>query len=62
MERGSKGSEGGQRCQTFRPTGTPIENALSELWSIFDFLMPGFLGGYKHFKEKYGAAGDGKTG
>ena len=34
-------------------TGTPIENSLSELWSIFDFLMPGFLGGYKHFKEKY---------
>ena len=22
-------------------TGTPIENSLSELWSIFDFLMPG---------------------
>lgn len=37
----------------FALTGTPIENALSELWSIFDFLMPGFLGGYKHFKEKY---------
>ena len=24
-------------------TGTPIENRLSELWSIFDYLMPGFL-------------------
>lgn len=34
-------------------TGTPIENRLSELWSIFDFLMPGFLGGYKSFRENY---------
>ena len=40
-------------ARRFALTGTPIENALSELWSIFDFLMPGFLGGYKHFKEKY---------
>ena len=34
-------------------TGTPIENSLSELWSIFDFIMPGYLFGYKKFKEKY---------
>ena len=34
-------------------TGTPIENSLSELWSIFDFCMPGFLYTYKMFKEKY---------
>ena len=33
-------------------TGTPIENRLSELWSIFDYLMPGFLYNYKRFKEK----------
>lgn len=33
-------------------TGTPIENRLSELWSIFDYLMPGFLYSYKRFKEK----------
>jgi SNF2 family DNA or RNA helicase len=33
-------------------TGTPIENRLSELWSIFDFLMPGLLFSYKHFKEE----------
>lgn len=32
-------------------TGTPIENRLSELWSIFDYLMPGFLYSYKHFKD-----------
>jgi len=37
----------------FAMTGTPIENRLSELWSIFDFLMPGYLGTYKKFKERY---------
>ncbi len=34
-------------------TGTPIENQLSELWSIFNFLMPGYLFNYKHFKTYY---------
>lgn len=34
-------------------TGTPIENALSELWSIFDFIMPGYLFGYRKFRESY---------
>ena len=34
-------------------TGTPIENRLSELWSIFDYLMPGFLFGYQKFKKEY---------
>ncbi|MBP2057201.1 SNF2 family DNA or RNA helicase [Lactobacillus colini] len=34
-------------------TGTPIENNLSELWSIFDYLMPGFLGKYEYFKNNY---------
>ncbi len=33
-------------------TGTPIENRLSELWSIFDFLMPGFLYPYETFKRE----------
>lgn len=37
----------------FALTGTPIENRLSELWSIFDFLMPGFLGSYERFRERY---------
>lgn len=37
----------------FALTGTPIENSLSELWSIFDFIMPGYLFGYKKFKEVY---------
>lgn len=34
-------------------TGTPVENRLSELWSIFDFLMPGLLGGFERFRERY---------
>jgi len=34
-------------------TGTPIENSLAELWSIFDFIMPGYLFGYKKFKNLY---------
>ena len=33
-------------------TGTPIENRLSELWSIFDYLMPGFLYKYETFKKE----------
>lgn len=36
----------------FALTGTPIENRLSELWSIFDYLMPGFLYGYEVFKKE----------
>ena len=34
-------------------TGTPIENRLSELWSIFDYLMPGFLYKYETFKKSF---------
>lgn len=34
-------------------TGTPIENSLDELWSLFDFLMPGLLSSYERFAEKY---------
>lgn len=37
----------------FALTGTPIENRLSELWSIFDYLMPGFLYGYETFKKDF---------
>ncbi len=37
----------------FALTGTPIENSLSELWSIFDFIMPGYLFSYKNFKATY---------
>ena len=34
-------------------TGTPIENRLSELWSIFDYLMPGYLYTYHKFRNDY---------
>ncbi|KAL9644607.1 hypothetical protein ABK040_015346 [Willaertia magna] len=34
-------------------TGTPIQNNVIELWSLFDFLMPGFLGTEKEFNAKY---------
>lgn len=37
----------------FALTGTPIENRLSELWSIFDYLMPGILGSYERFRKRY---------
>lgn len=39
--------------QRFALTGTPIENRLSELWSIFDFLMPGFLYSYNRFRDSF---------
>ncbi|MFT9009227.1 MAG: SNF2-related protein [Bifidobacterium sp.] len=42
-----------QTLHRFALTGTPIENRLSELWSIFDFLMPGILGSYAHFRERF---------
>ena len=37
----------------FALTGTPIENSLTELWSIFDFVMPKYLHGYSKFNDKY---------
>ncbi|MEI3395509.1 MAG: SNF2 helicase associated domain-containing protein [Clostridia bacterium] len=40
----------------FALTGTPIENSLAELWSIFDFIMPGYLFSYRQFKTTYETA------
>jgi len=34
-------------------TGTPVENSVSDVWSIFDFLMPEYLGDYETFKTGY---------
>ena len=34
-------------------TGTPVENSVADVWSIFDFLMPGYLGDYESFKLGY---------
>ena len=46
-------------------TGTPVENSVADVWSIFDFLMPDYLGDYETFKCSYeepiaagGAAGE----
>ena len=37
----------------FALTGTPVENRLGELWSIFDYLMPGFLFSYSRFRNVF---------
>lgn len=42
-----------QSAQRFALTGTPVENRLSELWSIFDFLMPGLLFSYSKFRNRF---------
>ena len=39
--------------QRFALTGTPVENRLGELWSIFDFLMPGFLYSHQKFRTRF---------
>lgn len=47
----------------FALTGTPIENSLMELWSIFDFVMPGYLKSSKEFRNRFElpAVRDGNT-
>lgn len=37
----------------FALTGTPIENSLTELWSIFDFIMPGYLKSLREFRDRF---------
>lgn len=52
-------SVGAQACKKLKAlhrlalSGTPVENRLKELWSIFDFLMPGFLGTQRDFNEQF---------
>src|SRR5439155_11258965 len=36
-------------------SGTPIENRLGDLWALFDFVMPGYLGSYRSFRRRYEA-------
>ena len=50
---GAKAVKAVQAKHRFALTGTPIENTLSELWSIFDFVMPGFFCRYRQFEECY---------
>ena len=38
-------------------TGTPVENARHEIWSLFDFLLPGLLGSRQQFKKEYEKSG-----
>lgn len=40
-------------CQRLVLTGTPLENSLSEVWSLFDFLLPGYLGSHREFRQAY---------
>ena len=48
-------------------TGTPVENSVADVWSIFDFLSPGYLGDYESFRDRFedpirdGADGAGET-
>ncbi len=49
----SKAVKGIKSSIRFALTGTPVENSLAELWSIYDFIMPDYLFGYTHFKQTY---------
>ena len=42
-------------------TGTPVENRLAELWSIMDFLNPGYLGSHEHFQETFAWRSSGRA-
>jgi len=49
----AKGVKKIQADHYFALTGTPVENSLTELWSIFDFVMRGYLYSHKEFIEKF---------
>ncbi|PRR81337.1 DEAD/DEAH box helicase [Clostridium vincentii] len=49
----AKTAKGIKATRKFALTGTPIENSLMELWSIFDFIMPGYLYNEKRFAARY---------
>ena len=42
-----------QAPHRFVLTGTPVENSVADLWSIMDFLMPGYLNNHRLFRERY---------
>lgn len=43
-----------ERSSSIAVTGTPLENHLADLWSITDFILPGYLGTYSEFEQTYG--------
>jgi superfamily II DNA or RNA helicase len=47
-----------QASQRLALTGTPLENRLLDLWSIVDFIQPGYLGTQARFREKYEPRGE----
>lgn len=59
------GTANAKTCKSLRAdhrlilTGTPLENSLREVWSLFDFLLPGFLGTQKEFRQRFGNAASG---
>ena len=53
---GSKGAQAVRQLQAqtrFALTGTPLENGVGELWSIFNFVLPGYLLSYSAFLRRY---------
>lgn len=53
MSKTSKAVRQVKAQKRFALTGTPIENSLAELWSIFDFIMPGYLQSYAKFRKNF---------
>jgi superfamily II DNA or RNA helicase len=55
----NRGSQNAQAAKALRAerrlvlTGTPLENSVLDLWSIYDFLLPGYLGTVTDFRERY---------
>ncbi len=55
----NRGSQNAQSAKALRAqhrlvlTGTPLENSVLDLWSIYDFLLPGYLGTAADFRERY---------
>ena len=51
--RSAKSVKGVHTIQRLVLTGTPIENTVADVWSIFDFLMPDYLGDYESFRDRF---------
>ena len=49
--RNAKSAKQLQAVQKLVLTGTPVENSVADVWSIFDFLLPGYLGDYPSFRD-----------